>query len=226
MISRIINILLCFSIFVRADSLFKYQVIIDKKPFGEPPKKVEPLVEPAKPSVVKPFISNLRLTALNTDSEGRVWVGFEDISLNKSYYLSVGMTEDGITVVRAIYEEGKVLFAKGGETAWLSMYTGGFDLSGGEGVEVVPPPPSASTNFSSTMSYAEQLKRRKEILMKLEEGRQKGGENVPKLTGEELEKHLREYNLRAIRTGMPPLPIQLTPEEDAKLVEEGVLPPR
>ena len=29
----------------------------------------------------------------------------------------------------------------------------------------------------------------------------------------------------AIRKGMPPLPVQLTPEQDAELVAEGFLPP-
>ena len=51
---------------------------------------------------------------------------------------------------------------------------------------------------------------------------------VPKpiYTGEELEKHLQEYQMEVIRSGnLPPLPVQLTPENDAKLVAEGVLPP-
>jgi hypothetical protein len=41
-------------------------------------------------------------------------------------------------------------------------------------------------------------------------------------------KKLREYNLELIKAKGakgPPLPIQLTPEEDDQLVKEGVLPP-
>ena len=47
----------------------------------------------------------------------------------------------------------------------------------------------------------------------------------PKYTGEELEKHLKEYQMEVIRQGLPPLPIPLTPDMDDQLVKEGVLPP-
>ncbi|HPG01029.1 MAG TPA: hypothetical protein PLE77_13295, partial [Kiritimatiellia bacterium] len=47
----------------------------------------------------------------------------------------------------------------------------------------------------------------------------------PKYTGEELERHLQEYQMEVIRQGLPPLPIPLTPEMDNQLVNEGVLPP-
>ena len=70
------------------------------------------------------------------------------------------------------------------------------------------------------LSYAE--RRRMRMLE-----RQKPVE-VPKpvYTGEALEKHLQEYQMEILRGGtMPPLPVQLSPENDAKLVEEGVLPP-
>jgi len=40
---------------------------------------------------------------------------------------------------------------------------------------------------------------------------------------EELEKHLREQQLDAIRTGKEPLPIPLSPEMENQLIEEGVL---
>jgi len=55
---------------------------------------------------------------------------------------------------------------------------------------------------------------------------------APQLSGEELAKHLREYNLRLIRARArgedlgPVLPIELTPEEAAALVSDGTLPPR
>jgi hypothetical protein len=49
----------------------------------------------------------------------------------------------------------------------------------------------------------------------------------PRLTGEALKEHLKNYQMDLIRAGGkkgPPLPMALTPEMDAKLVEEGVLP--
>jgi hypothetical protein len=47
----------------------------------------------------------------------------------------------------------------------------------------------------------------------------------PRYTGEELTKHLQEYQMEVIRQGLPPLPIPLTPEMDKQLVTEGFLPP-
>ena len=68
------------------------------------------------------------------------------------------------------------------------------------------------------LSYAE---RRRQRMLE----RQKPVE-VPKpiYTGEELEKHLQDYQMEVIRQGLPPLPVQLTPDRDAQLVSEGFLP--
>ena len=41
----------------------------------------------------------------------------------------------------------------------------------------------------------------------------------------EEQKELQEYNMDLIRSGLPSLPIPLTPEQDKQLVEEGILPP-
>gem|GEM_PF-774900 len=51
---------------------------------------------------------------------------------------------------------------------------------------------------------------------------------VPKYTGAEAQKHLEQYQKELIRAGGekgPPLPMPVTPEMDAQLVKEGVLPP-
>ena len=69
------------------------------------------------------------------------------------------------------------------------------------------------------LSYAE---RRRQRMLE----RQKPVE-VPKpmYSGEELEKHLQNYQMEVIRQGLPPLPVQLTADRDAQLVSEGFLPP-
>lgn len=41
----------------------------------------------------------------------------------------------------------------------------------------------------------------------------------------EIQAHLQRYQMELIRQGLPPLPVRLTPENDAALVREGVLPP-
>lgn len=47
-----------------------------------------------------------------------------------------------------------------------------------------------------------------------------------RLSGEALENRLQEYQKELIKSGRTPLPIPLTPETDAQLVKEGVLPPQ
>ena len=69
------------------------------------------------------------------------------------------------------------------------------------------------------MSYAERRRQRQLERLKAPEVQQ------PLLTGEELEKHLQDYQMEVIRQGMPPLPVQLSPDRDAQLVAEGFLPP-
>ena len=93
------------------------------------------------------------------------------------------------------------------------------------------------------MSYAERRRRREEERAAALAQQQQAAEaaaaaqsteaapaTVPaapeRLTGESLQKHLQEYQMELIRTGQPPLPIALTPEMDAQLVKEGVLPPQ
>lgn len=50
--------------------------------------------------------------------------------------------------------------------------------------------------------------------------------NQVELTEAEIAQLLQEYQKTLIRSGQTPLPIPLTPETDAQLVEEGVLPPQ
>ncbi len=108
------------------------------------------------------------------------------------------------------------------------------------------PPAAATANTGSAngrMSYAERRRRREEERMAALAQQQQATEaaaaaaSTPpagnaaepaaapeRLTGEALQKHLQEYQMELIRTGQPPLPIALTPEMDAQLVREGVLP--
>ena len=45
------------------------------------------------------------------------------------------------------------------------------------------------------------------------------------ISGEELQRHLEDYQMQVVQRGLPPLPVPLTPELESRLVEEGVLPP-
>lgn len=204
----------------------RYQVIKARKPFGMPPEPVRPTPPPRDPAN-DPFKS-LRMVGI-TDTVFGIRVGLVDIAANppKSYYMAPGESEDGVAIVDADYELESALVKKDGEERWLS-------LSGGPvaGANTLPGPssggpasrlPSVSKGVASPVeSYIERLKRRRqERLQQME---------PPKLQGEALAKHLQEYNMELIRkaargeTDGPPLPIQLTPEQDQQLVNEGVLP--
>jgi hypothetical protein len=79
-------------------------------------------------------------------------------------------------------------------------------------------------------SYVGRLRERRDQLVKqTEEERLRREEDVQTkaqvATTSEMSKRLRETNLNLIRKGLKPIgTIELTPEEDAQLVEEGVFP--
>ena len=192
-----------------------YQVILDRKPFGRPPEAVQ--AERAVP-VGESFAASLQLSGIYELDDGNLRVAVTDKKDNSYFSLVLGEKDEvsGIELVDADYDEEKATLQKDGQVVVLSMRdaAGGQVLSSMEGQERVKQAEERRT------SYAERRR-----LRMLE--RQKPVE-VPKpmYTGEELEKHLQEYQMELIRDGtMPPLPVQLTPENDAKLVAEGVLPP-
>ncbi len=80
-------------------------------------------------------------------------------------------------------------------------------------------------------SYVGRLRSRREQLMKLAAEAQSQREQeiqakAQVATTNEMGRRLREANLNLIRKGLKPIgTIELTPEEDAKLVDEGVLQP-
>jgi hypothetical protein len=187
----------------------KYQVILDRKPFG-----VAPLPEVAQPIFTpeNSFAKALRMCALLEDDNG-IRIGLIDQSSNKNFFLSVGQTEEGIELVSADYEDEEAVIRKGVEMAVIK-------LQSGEIQPLSPAEQQARMNAPQGRrpSYAERRQMR-------QQQRVTEPPPQPKYTGEELEKHLNEYQMEVIRQGLPPLPIPLTPEMDQQLVNEGVLPP-
>jgi hypothetical protein len=113
------------------------------------------------------------------------------------------------------YEKEEAVLKKGDEVVVLRM-------SGTSGTQVLSTTEKQERVKQAEerrMSYAE---RRRQRMLE----RQKPVEiPQPKLTGEALEKHLQDYQMQVIREGLPPLPVQLSPDRDAQLVAEGYLPP-
>jgi len=138
-----------------------------------------------------------------------VKVGLVDKKTNKSFFLTEGESVDGIELVSASFEEEEAVLRKGDEMAVIKLESGE--------IQPLSPEQQRERLRMRRTSYAERRRQREE--------RRRAPPPKPKYTGEELERHLREYQMECIRRGLPPLPIPLTPEMDAQLVAEGVLPP-
>lgn len=196
----------------------KYQVILDRMPFGEEPtpESIAAAAAQAQPPR-ESFTKNLKMCALTRNFlSGKVQVGLTDAVSKKSYFLGVGESEDGIDVVEVDYDREKALLRRGGEEAWMGMN----DVS--QPVTAAPPV-VASTRRGPRPAAAAATPGRPAQKVVREVKNEK-----PKLSGEALTKHLQDYQMDLIRAGGdkgPPLPMELTPEMDAQLVAEGVLPP-
>ena len=204
----------------------RYEVILHRRPFGDAPSDAELAaaaapVAPSGPS----FVDSLQMCAM-TDGGGAVRVGFLDMKTNppKTYFLFVGESEDGIQVVSADYDAETALLRKGFEERMLTMSTG---------TPTAAPQLTGNENAQRPEVFG-RLRRAREMARRspeeIEEARRLEIERKsPLLKGEEYEAHIREYNMNLIRMGGEmgvPLPIVLTDEEDAQLVDEGVLPPQ
>ncbi len=198
-----------------------YEPILERRPFGTRLPQAEP--PPPAPVAAPAFSRTLRMVAIR-DSAAGLRVGIVDISVTppKVYYLYVGEpADDGLTVVAADFERETAVVRKDGVQDEISMR--GIAANG-----VVPDAPSAAPaqvqpeSGSTALSYAERRRQRIETMRaRLQEAPPPEAPADP----ESLDRQLQEYQMRLIREGKTPLPIPLSPEADAQLVAEGVLPP-
>jgi hypothetical protein len=196
----------------------RYNVILDRRPFGEAPSDVES-VSVRPPRATGPsFADSLKLCAI-TECRDSIRVGFTDAKSKKTYFLFVGESEDGIEVVDADYEAETATVSKGGDQRLLRMGMGGGS--------VVVAAAGKSTASGRTRFSALRRRRAPRAQEQIEEERRLAIERKsPILKGEEYEAHMRKLNMALIRqgnAGAPPLPIALTAAEDVQLVAEGVL---
>ena len=216
-----------------ADDFARYSVILERKPFGEPPAPPRRLAPPPRPQ--DKFTKYLRMCAI-TDTELGIRVGFVDIKAKppRSYFLYMGEEEDGIKVVSVDYEREEAILMKDGEQA--PLYLNGqsaMSISSTAPAAPAAPAPSAVTprpthTPTKAMSYSERFRLRREALAKRIEEEKKKKKTIKTMSQGDRQKFLQEYNMELIRAGGklgPPLPIPLSKEADAQLVKEGVLPP-
>lgn len=216
-----------------AKDFSRYDVILQRRPFGAPVE--EPVAAPVVDEP-PPFVNDLRMVAI-TESPAGVRVGFLNAQHRppRTYFLYVGETEDGLLLADADFDGERALVAKDGAQYWMRMgaVAASQEAAAPERRSRRAPasradrpaarpgvmrPAEASGPAESADSYAERRRQR------LEEMRRRA-EASRQLSEEEIERQLREYQMRLIREGRTPLPIPITEEMDAQLVAEGILPP-
>ena len=131
-----------------------YQPILDRMPFGTPPavsgpvnpdlleqQRSEELLQATQEQIAK----QIAFTALNVTPRGRTAVGFIDRSVNppENYYLEVGASAQGWTVLDADYAANWAQFEKDGVTITMHLHKGLIDGPPSEGTNNASAPPQA-----------------------------------------------------------------------------------
>lgn len=208
-----------------ATSWDRYSIILTRAPFGTAPAKP---VEPAAPQLTPAelnFAKEMRVAFIRRKNDGTLRVGIVDNAAKPPWQaiMEVGETENGLTLVSADYEKSKALVQKGSvsQEIFTSGQSGPASTVAKSGSAPAPRSPQSVTR----VSYTERSRQRREAWAKAEQERIKA---APMMQGEELNSHLKNYQMDLIRSGGemgPPLPMQLTQEMDDQLVAEGVLQP-
>lgn len=94
-----------------------YQIILDKKPFGEviPPEAAQP-----QATLNEMILKEWEMKAIVDDGSG-TRIGLLDKKNNKTIYLSVGESHEGLQVVSVNYENEEAVLKRGDETATIKL---------------------------------------------------------------------------------------------------------
>lgn len=214
-----------------ADGFERYRVILARMPFGEaPPEPVAPPPAPTPPA--ESFAKHLRVCSITEIAgTGSVRVGIVDNQTQKSFVLGEGEIVDEIELVSASLADEEAVLRKGQEIVRINLVSGEMSavtrdqLAAGRSTQ-------AAADAAALQSYRDRRQARQELRRQRQEREQErlerqreAAELASRYTPEELRARLQDYNLEVIRAGMPALPIELTPEQDAQLVAENILPP-
>lgn len=217
---------------VCAADFTRYQVILNRMPFGSEAAPVAPgMTADGKP--LAPVIpQTLKMCAITRQAlTAALQVGLVDTVSKKNYFITVGETEDGITVVDADYENEKALLRKDGRETWITMSD---VASMGAAIPAIPGigPGRPRLPVPGMGGMAGMPPAGVPMPSRFEGGvrrRDLAAGMTNRVSGEALQKHLEQYQMDLIRAGGekgPPLPMPLTPAMDEQLVKEGVLPPQ
>ncbi len=194
----------------------RYNLIVERSPFGADPMGVAQQQDQKNAAAeTKAAEKELRLCFLLEAENGEVRAGFQNKAAKpgdpKSVILMVNESFKGMKLLSIDLLNSQATLDRNGTkvTFELSRPTPATVASKsatpqrrfGGGFRKSPSAPPAKPK-EPELSPAEQAAKRAEV-----------------------RENLRQYQMEVIRSGMPPLPIPLTPEMDDQLVSEGVLPP-
>lgn len=210
------------SVQAEGNTLGKYQLILDKQLLGSVKAAPPPAPRP-EPEITPPsWAQDYRMTMMTLD-EDRVRVGLQHIQNNSAFLLIEG--EDShteFTLVSANYDQGSAEVRRLGDLHRFELQSGPAVAARAQRVDPSP----VSTNVRGANRRGIRPPGVRPVPREQESNEAEEPQVRRFETREELEAHLREQQMDAIRTGKPPLPIPLTEEMDDQLVREGVLDPR
>jgi len=223
MIRHLLNFLFFFLFYTGTPVLYaqrsgdfgQYQVILDQQLLGRhapEPSRPQPETQPTAPPPA--WTTEYRLTMITEDLfSGRARVGLYHVRNQVGYLLIEGETyEDHPFSLQSVdYDQNRAVILNQGARHTFSL----------ESAPLIASPPESP---SSPRQAPPRTVRR--VTRPVSDANASDPPPEPRFSSpEELQAHLQNVQMDAIRTGKPPLPIPLTPEMDAQLVQEGVLPP-
>ena len=122
----------------------RYKVILDRKPFGEPPIAPEPAPTPAPQA--PPWADSYRLVSVTKVEGDEVRVGLLDTKSNKAVVLKVGEQDNGIELLSADVGEESAELRKGGEVVTMNLKS----ASGGSRPPAAAKPQEQASNRPRT----------------------------------------------------------------------------
>lgn len=203
--------------------LARYQLIVERQPFGSEPLDQE---EKAQAAAVKALEQDYRLCFLLQNESGEVRAGFQNKKPKKgdprSVMLRIGESFGAMKLLTIDIENSMATLQYKGQEVEFSMEK---PKTAAAAAKPAAPKPAAAPQRRFGGGF-------RRTTPPPAPPPEPEPEPEPQLSPEELaiqreqiQQNLRDYQMEVLRQGMPPLPIQLTQEQDDQLVAEGVLPP-
>ena len=215
----LVSFIYTISIFGELD---KYQIIIDRQPFGRELISPEPSVSTMKSeaeaiAAAKSAEKELRLCFIFETTKGLIRAGFQNKIVKagepKSIMLGVGDTFKGMKLVDVNIQESTATLDRNGVMIMFSLNKSAKNTLGNSKTTSTR---KFNSGFRSSNTNDKEIKKEVNVKLTVQQQEQRK---------QEIQESLRQYQMDVIRAGLPPLPVPLTKQMDDQLVAEGVLPP-